>query len=138
MKKFLQVSSVFLILASFFFLVPVHAVGVDINNVGVPQNDQLGLSYGQATGLGNTDVRLTAARIINVVLGVLGILTTILILYAGFTWMTAGGNDEKITKAKGTIFAAVIGLLVILSAYAISSFVLKNLYKATTDRIYVQ
>lgn len=100
------------------------------------ETDLLGLGYGEYTGLGRDDVRYTVARIINVALGLLGIVAVVLIVYAGFTWMTAGGNEEKIKSAQKTLMAAVIGLVIILSAYAITDFVVKELYTATTGEIY--
>lgn len=78
------------------------------------------------------DARHTVVNIIKIVLGFLGILVVILILYAGFLWMTAGGNEEKISEAKKIITACVIGLVIILSAYAIANFVISQIYSATT------
>ncbi|PIR03715.1 MAG: hypothetical protein COV59_04560 [Candidatus Magasanikbacteria bacterium CG11_big_fil_rev_8_21_14_0_20_39_34] len=92
----------------------------------------IGLDYGQATGLGKNDIRLTIARIINVLLGLLGTVAIVIILWAGFKWMTAGGNNEDIDQAKKILISSVIGLAIILSAYAISNFVLTQLYKSTT------
>lgn len=92
----------------------------------------IGLEYGKASGLGNQDVRITAVQIINVLLGILGILCTGLIVYAGFSWMTAGGAEEKIETAKKTLRAAVIGLVIILSAWSLTSYVLNRTYYATT------
>ncbi len=100
------------------------------------QKDPLGLNYGNQTGLGNYDVRITVARIINVVLGLLGTIALVIIIYAGFLWMTAGGSEDKSEKARGILFAAVIGLAIILSAYAITRFVVENLYEATTGNTY--
>lgn len=96
----------------------------------------LGLEYGAATGLGKADVRFTTARIINAALGLLGIIAVVIILYAGFKWMTAGGNEENVKSAQKILFAAVIGLIIILSAYAITRFVMTQLFKATTSHEY--
>ena len=70
----------------------------------------LGMEYGEATGLGEADVRLTTARIISAALGLLGTVALVLILYAGFMWMTAGGDDEKAGSAKDSL-RRVIGPL---------------------------
>lgn len=94
--------------------------------------DTLGLSYGGQTGLSNSDVRTTVARVIRVAMGLLGIVAVVIILIGGFTWMTAGGNEEKVGEAKKWIFAGIIGLAIILSAYAIASFVINQLVNATT------
>ena len=95
----------------------------------------LGLSngnVGSATGLGTQDVRQTIGKIINVALSLLGVIVLVIIIYGGFLWMTAGGNDEKVGEAKKWIFGGIIGLVIILSAYAIASFVISNLVTATT------
>lgn len=99
-------------------------------------NDPLGLDCAASTGLTNQDPRLVVGRIINVSLSLLGTIAVALIVYAGFLWMTAGGNDDQITKARGIIYAAVIGLVIILSAYAISNFIIGNIYKATNNQTY--
>ena len=94
-------------------------------------DEELGLPYGQATGLPKADVRLTVGRIIMVALQLLGVIALAIVVYAGFTWMTAGGNEEKITEAKKWLIAGVIGLTIILSAYSIASFVIRGLISAT-------
>ncbi len=68
---------------------------------------------------------------IQVFLSFLGVIFLILMLYAGFRWMTAAGEEEQITKAKDTIRAAVIGLVIVLAAYALSVFVIERLWGAT-------
>ncbi|HNW09123.1 MAG TPA: pilin [bacterium] len=72
--------------------------------------------------------------IVKVLLGFLGILAVLLILYGGFIWMTAAGDDGKVDKAKKIIYAAVIGLVIIFSAYAIASFVFEQISEATGAR----
>ncbi|MFH0854029.1 MAG: hypothetical protein V1891_00850 [bacterium] len=72
------------------------------------------------------------AEIIKYALSFLGIIFLVLILYGGFLWMTAGGNDDKVAQSKTIIINGVIGLIIILSAYAITYFVLENIIKATT------
>lgn len=96
----------------------------------------IGLRHGAASGLKATDPRITVARIINVALSLLGIITVIVIVYAGFMWMTSGGNTEQVGKAKHILSAAVVGLIIIMTAWAITNFVLRNLYKATTGNTY--
>ena len=72
-----------------------------------------------------------AATIVNLVLGFLGVLLVILIVYAGFMWMTAAGNEDKISEAKKLMGAGVVGLVIILAAYAIAAFVINQLVEAT-------
>lgn len=78
---------------------------------------------GPTLGLGTADLKDTVINIIQWVLGLLGLIAVIMILYGGFMWMTAGGNEEKVASAKKIISAAVIGLIIILLAWAIVIFV---------------
>jgi len=103
-------------------------VGVDATTTGTLD---LGVRYAKDTGLGNDDIRSTVASIIRVAMGLLGIVAVVIILIGGFTWMTAGGNDEKVGEAKKWIFSGIIGLAIILSAYALTEFVMKSLVDAT-------
>lgn len=91
----------------------------------------LGLEYGAATGLGQTDPRAVAANIINIALSLLGIISVVIIIFAGFKWMTSMGNEDAVKSAKSMLIAAVIGLVIILSAYIIANYVITNLYQAT-------
>ena len=95
------------------------------------EKDLLGVDYAKYSGLENQDIRYSIGSIIQTVLGFLGIGTMILMLYAGFLWMTSMGNNEKVEKAKKIIWGAVIGLAVIMSSYAITSLILKSLFHAT-------
>ncbi|MFZ2681689.1 MAG: hypothetical protein WAZ14_01165 [Patescibacteria group bacterium] len=100
----------------------------EINDV----SDILPTSFSDRTGLGQRDLKESLGELINVALGFLGIVAVIIILFGGFKWMTAGGNDEKVGEAKRLIIAGIIGVAIILSAYAITTFVLQSLIDATT------
>jgi len=76
-------------------------------------------------------INVVIGRVINVVIGFLGIVLLCLFLYAGFLWMTAGGDEENVKKAKGLILNAVVGYFIIGGAYALTSFVLDNLAAVT-------
>ncbi len=79
----------------------------------------------------NTDLNGTIGSLISVLLSLLGVIFLLLIIYAGFTWMTAQGDTKKTQKAKDILITSVVGLIILLSAYAISSFVLDQLATAT-------
>jgi len=91
----------------------------------------LGFDSGQGTGLPQQDVRVITMYIIKNILSVLGIVFLIIILYTGFTWMTAGGNDEKVAEAKKWLTRGVIGLAIILSSYSITTFITNGLLDAS-------
>ncbi len=100
-------------------LLEVNTVGEITNNTGAVQ---VGAGYSAGATLGSV-----VAVIIKGFLGVLGIIFVILMIVAGFNWMTAAGEEEKINKAKDTLRAAIIGLIIVVSAYAITYFVFENL-----------
>ncbi len=103
-------------------------------SVGTLSTSDLGVDKIETSGLklGGGDVRQTAARIINVALGFLGIISVIIVLLGGFKYMISGGEEGKTTEAKNLIVSGIIGLAIILSAWAITRFVLGNLISATT------
>ena len=82
----------------------------------------------------STDLKGTIANIINIALGFLGIIAVIFILYGGFMWMTAAGNEDQVGKARQMITQAVVGLAVVFAAYIISNFVIGQLKEATNVR----
>ncbi len=75
----------------------------------------------------NTTVAGVVAIVIKSFLGLMGLIFVILIIVSGFQWMTAGGNEEEVQKATARIRNAVIGLVIIVAAYAITYFVFANL-----------
>ena len=114
-----------LIVVSLLALALLPSVVLAAPNLGLNQ-------FGSQTQLGTKALTETIASIINVAMGLLGMIVVLLILAGGFLWMTAGGDEAKVTKAKGLIFGGVIGLAIILSAYAIAQFVVGSLLSATT------
>jgi len=97
------------------------------------QNDVFGINdFGNAgVNLGTRSIQETIANLINIALAFLGILATLLLLYGGFVWMTSRGDAQRVDRAKQIIISSLIGLVIILSAYAITRFVLSNLGSAT-------
>jgi hypothetical protein len=74
--------------------------------------------------LGNkSDIPTLIGSIVGMILSLLGTIFLILIIYGGFIWMMAGGNDQNVEKAKNILAQAIIGLVIVLSAYAITSFI---------------
>ena len=87
-------------------------------------------AVGKVAG-GPKDLPTTVGNLINVLLGTLGIIFVILVIYAGILYMTASGDDTKVKKAKTLLTQAVIGMIILVSAYAIASFVLSQIQGAT-------
>lgn len=85
------------------------------------------VNNGLANSLTSTDPRILVGRIIQIALGFLGAIAVVIIMYAGFIWMTSNGEEEKISKAKMILRNAVIGLIIIMSAWGITTFILTKL-----------
>jgi len=113
MKKIHLFSLVaFLLLAGACYVLPVHAGTIDIG-----QN-----ALAEWLNLSEKDPRIIVAELINVVIGFLSLIFVILILYAGFLFMISGGDKEKTDYAKRAIGNAIIGLIIVLSSWAITTF----------------
>jgi cation transporter-like permease len=69
------------------------------------------------------DVQTIVGKVINAALTMVGMIFLVLMVYAGYLWMTARGEADQVEKAKSIITAAIIGLVLVVSAYAISVFV---------------
>ncbi len=94
-------------------------------------DDFLSDDFSDSTGLGTADLQTTIGNLIRVALSFLGVVAVCIVLYGGFKWMTAGGNDEKVGEAKRLMISGLIGLAIIMSAYAIASFVISSVLSAT-------
>ena len=74
--------------------------------------------FGEGTTLeGGISSILTSA------LSFLGVIFLLLMIYGGILWMTARGNEKNVEQAKSIIFDAIIGLVIVAAAYAITYFV---------------
>jgi len=117
------------------FLLSVVSIGLLFVPLVVSAQLNLGNGYMNnfATGAGYGPASLTevVGKIIKVVLSLLGLVAVVLIIIGGFQWMASGGNEEKIKGAKKLMGAAVIGLIIIVLAYAIATFVIGNLANVT-------
>ncbi len=77
----------------------------------------------QKAGSEKVDAKTFAARVIQIGFSVSGLVFLVIMVYAGFRWMTARGEEEMVNKARNTIIGAVFGLIFIVGAYAITSFI---------------
>lgn len=90
-------------------------------------------SIGAQIGLGENDLKTAVIKVLNIALGFLALVAVIMIIWGGFTWLTAAGSEEKVDKAKKIISAAVIGLIIVLLAWAVVTFVAKTAANVTTN-----
>ena len=118
-------------------LVPQIVGAVDI---GTRQGTTPGLLTNAAAAAGyaaettDTSFASTLGLVVRTALSLMGVVFMSLIVYAGFTWMTAQGDESKVEKAIGTIRRAVIGLIITVGAYSITQFVVPRIVERTADQ----
>ena len=115
-------------MAATFSVSPAQAANLNLWGENYNAND-----FQDETGLGDRDPRDIVARIARIILGFLGIVAVIIILLGGFKWMTAGGNEDKVSEARKLIVSGIIGLVIILAAFGIAQFVINSLMNATNN-----
>lgn len=107
----------------------VHAQDPEFQGVEFDPNGNIA----KATKLPDENPKSITISAIQWALGTLGLVSVIMILFGGFTWMTAAGNEERVAKAKNIIRSAVIGLLIIMLSFAIVSFVIARSVEFTGE-----
>lgn len=93
--------------------------------------DSAAEAVASSAGFSTSSVYEILGTLINVFLGLLGVVFLLLVLYAGFLWMTAGGDDKQVDKAKKMLINATVGLVITLSAYAITTFIVNWISEGT-------
>lgn len=106
-----------------FFILFVGASSALAQNFGINE-------VGNTIALGTGDPRVIIGRIIQIALSFLGVIALVLIMYAGFLWLTSGGDSDKISQAKKILSSAIIGLAIILASWGIATFILTRLSAA--------
>lgn len=125
-KIMLSVSYLFIFLFAFNIVI---AAPYETGSAGADYLDTIG-EYGfdrSVSGAPDTTVYDVVIIIINAILSLLGVIFIALIIYGGYTWMFAGGNENSVTNAKKILTNSTIGVAVVLSAAAISQFVIKGI-----------
>lgn len=77
------------------------------------------------------DIRNMITQIVGYILAMVGVILLVQIIFAGYSWMMSGGNEEKIKKAKGKIVNSIIGIAIIMVAYVLVSTIFGLLVQVT-------
>ncbi len=87
-----------------------------------------------AAGDNYEDVSLStyAGNVIGALLAATGIIFIVITVYAGVMYMTAAGDEAKVKKAKSMIVTSLIGIIIIVGAYAFTTFVVRELSDAAS------
>lgn len=112
------------LIASFIFLISSPLAGQAFNFAEDSGLSTSAETAGFATGSEAETVDSLVGIIIYAILGLVGVVFLALMIYSGFRWMIAQGNEERINKAKDGLISALVGLIITLGAYAISYFLI--------------
>lgn len=116
------------LLLSFLIIGPAMAI-----NIGGDQVQDAAVKAGFKEGTTETTFAETIGLFIRIALSLVGMIFLILTVYAGILWMTARGEEEQIKKAQRIIVAAIIGLIITVSAYSITNFVVPAILERTAS-----
>jgi len=111
--------------------IPYIAYGSVLESVRNGLNQVAGNVGFSTNASGGGDIAIIVGRIIKVILGLVGIVFMILTIYGGWLYMTAAGNEQRVEQAKSLLRDSVIGLIIIIAAYAITTFVVFAVTGAT-------
>lgn len=78
---------------------------------------------GSQTGLGTANVKQVAVNVVSLLISYVPLVALVMVIIGGLMWMTSAGNEEKIARAKVTISAAIIGVIIVLLSWAIVIYV---------------
>jgi hypothetical protein len=114
---------------SLLFVCIVCALFLTLESADAARQGAFGLAEsGPASGLDQTaSPPALVGRVIGTALAFVAIVFFILTVYAGILWMTAHGKAEQVKKAQSVLTGAAIGLIIVLSSYAITDFIFKSL-----------
>ena len=124
MMNLKKLSTIIFLFVTQFIIVPMVSAGSIKTDALNSQDDHLMANSGLA---GNSSLSSIISVLIQTALGFLGVIFLVLTIMAGFKWMMSEGNEEEIKKAQGSLKNAVIGLVIVLAAYAITYSVFKYL-----------
>ncbi|HKL17064.1 MAG TPA: pilin [Patescibacteria group bacterium] len=118
MNKLTKTISAVLLLG--FFLVPMFA------SAQLSLNENLG-DVQEEVGYEETELVEVIGNVIRIVIGFIGLIALVIFIVGGFMWMTAGGSEDQIKKAKSLMKNAVIGIIIVVLAYAATTFIIDQL-----------
>ena len=113
-----------LTLSFLFILIPTFAQAGVLEGVKTVTESGFGKDASNQLLNPSSQIYIQIGNVINVVLGTLGVILLVIIIYSGFLWLTAGGKSDQVETAQSYIKNAFIGLIIISSAYLISDFII--------------
>jgi len=108
-------------------ILPYFVFADDPANPTLGALEEVGFKYGPYQKATEFTLATNIGVVIKVALSLIGVVFIILMVYGGYNWMTAAGEEEKVRKAKDTIWRAILGLTITIGSYAIWAWIYKYL-----------
>jgi hypothetical protein len=137
-NRLMRVSTIAAVGAMFILALPALAAEAPATPAASEPVIDTGLQKTAATAYGKnvsqlrTDPAAIIGYFIKSALSLVGLVFMVLIIYGGFLWMTARGNEQQVEKAKNILTSSIIGMLIIGAGYALTNFVINAITAATT------
>ncbi len=100
----------------------VHNTALATGSFGLNETANVAFNNTPLSQSREADIAIIVGRIINTALSFLGIVFLILVIYGGFMWMTAGGSEEKVSKAIEVFSNSAYGLMIVIAAYLVTRY----------------
>lgn len=123
LRKNISVKAVAILIFLIINLIPASASAGTANQKFNSSLDATRRNAGYTSGALTKTPAEMVGRVVGIMLSVIGVLLLLLLIYGGFVWMNARGAEAEVENAKKIIQNAIIGLVVVLLAYAIAAFV---------------
>ncbi|HLD31367.1 MAG TPA: hypothetical protein VJB37_00520 [Patescibacteria group bacterium] len=121
------------LLASLLLLVWLSVEPALALNFGLKDTKMAATEAGYSGSTNETTFSVTIGYIIAIALSFVGAIFLLLMVYAGYLWMTARGEEDQVKKAQKIITGSVIGVILTVGAYSVTTFIVPNILESSEE-----
>ena len=111
----------------------IAAVGITVLAGGDVLAADYGLSFVKNKGLVESSLATVIGRVIGAVLGLVGVLLLVMMIYGGILYMSSGGNEDQISTAKKVLSYAVLGIIIVSLAFLLTYYIVNVLFSSNSS-----
>lgn len=117
----------------FVLLFVISFIALPFLTLAVNKDAVDGLNMTAEGNFSNADVAVFVGSVIKGILALLGVIVLVFMVYGGYLWMASGGNEQMVKKSKDILFNTIIGLIIVIAAFAITNFVVNGIHNAASS-----